>query len=88
MSWLSRRREQRAERAAAAIWAAYRAAVEANDQSAYDVAMKAAEAWVRKHHPDAVEFSLDRLVDGKPGITIHTRHNDLDWLVWTPNEAG
>ncbi|GAB3867460.1 hypothetical protein GCM10028801_41530 [Nocardioides maradonensis] len=86
-------REQRAALAAEPIWAAYRAAVEANDgrgdQEAYEAAWAAAEAWVREFKSRAVvSFSLDTVVDGRRGISIRTSYNDQDWLVWkAPIEA-
>jgi hypothetical protein len=79
--------EQRADLAAAPIWAAYRAAVEANDgrgdEEAYEAAWAAAEAWVREYHgAGLVSFSLDALVDGRRGISTRNIFNDLDHLVW------
>lgn len=79
--------EQRAAIEAASIWTAYRAAIEANDgrgdQAAYDAAWTSAEAWVRTYQGAGVtSFSLDALVDGHAGISIRTRYNDQDWLVW------
>lgn len=78
--------EQRAALEAGPIWAACRAAVEVNDgrgdPEAYEAAWAAAEAWVRRYHRGAETFSLDALVDGRAGISITTRWNDHDWLVW------
>lgn len=60
-------------REAHAIWAEYRAAVEANDgrgdQDAYEAAWSRAEAWVRRYHPRALTFSLDAFVKGERGIS-------------------
>lgn len=84
--------EQRARLAAAPIWSAYRAAVESNDgrgdEAAYEAAWASAEEWVRTYHPGAQTFSLDALIDGRVGISITTRWNDRDWLVWTPEQAA
>lgn len=85
-------REQEAALAAELIWSAYKAAVEADDgkgdPDAYEAAWAAAEAWVREYHGSGlVSFSLDALVDGRPGISTRNISNDLDHLVWAAPTA-
>lgn len=79
--------EQQAAAAAGPIWTAYRAAVEAGDSGACDAAWAAAESWVRRYHRGAETFSLDALVGDCAGISIRTRFNDLDHLVWAAPAA-
>lgn len=78
--------DQRAELEAGPVWTAYRAAVESGDQVALEAARSAAAEWVRRYHPVAPSFSLDVLVDGRAGISITSRFNDLDHLVWRAPE--
>lgn len=38
--------------------------------------------WVGRFHRGAPSWSLDELVDGRPGISITSRYNDQHHLVW------
>lgn len=81
--------EQRAQnRDAHALWAAYRAAVEANDQDAYDAAQARAEAWVRRYYPHALTFSLDAIVKGRRGISATFPGKDPGYWSSAPEGEG
>ncbi|TWH03862.1 hypothetical protein L615_001100000170 [Nocardioides sp. J9] len=70
------------------LWRDYRAAVEANDgrgdPKGYDAAWSRAEAWVRRHHPQALTFSLDAVVNGMRGISATYAGVDPGFVGTTP----
>lgn len=74
------------------IWQEYRAAVEANDgrgdQNAYEAAWTRAEAWVRRHYPRAVTFSLDAVVKGERGISATYPGTDPGYVGSMPDGDG
>lgn len=80
------------DREAYDIWQAYRAAVEANDgrgdQAAYDAVWSRAEAWVRRHYPRAVSFSLDGVVKGERGISATYPGTDPGYVGSEPEDEG
>ena len=72
-----------------AVWAAHLAAVASGTPEDRAEADRKASLWV-EHYQGAgvVSWSLTETVDGKQGITIRNRFNDLTWLVWDAAEAS
>ena len=80
--------ERERGREAHALWAAYRAAVEANDQVAYDAALARAEAWVRRYRPGALTFALDVVVNGEQGLSVTYPGKDPGYAASMPEGDG
>lgn len=79
--------DQAAIRDGRTVWTAHLQALETGSLADRKDADRKAALWIEHYYRAAVTWSLTETVEGRQGITITNRFNDLRWLVWDAAEA-
>lgn len=80
--------DQAAIRDGRVVWAAHLRALETGAPADREDADRKVALWIEHYYRAAVSWSLTETVEGRQGITVTNRFNDLTWLVWNAAEAA